>query len=183
MWHQVLVLYRLKLGFSRRSSIDMTSPGIEPAMIGGYGRQIKSGEYDPSRGGIMGQGFSSRSPPDIQPNTRIVAVCGITDFPCSDGHEPSSDEDPEMQSYLGAHPINSTQKTGATGIASKAMALFSVGKRQARKKQKKAQKKAAALEGHASPREDGWFFSDFFLFHHLFRGLGRFCVLRSSRGS
>ena len=159
--------------FSHRFFTIMTSSEIQPAMIGGYGRRIEAGKPDPSRGGLIVHEFSSRSPPDIQPNTRIVAVCGVTDFPCSDSHEPSSDENYETPSSIGAHPTNSTQKVGATSMASKAMAIFSAGKRQARKERKKAQKKAAAPEGHASPREDGWFFSDFFLFYHLFRDLGK----------
>ena len=155
----------------------MTSSRIQPATIGGYGRHIGTKEIDPSRGGLVGQEFSSRSPPDIQPNARIVAVCGITDFPVSGNQEPSSDEDDGSQPPVGAHPISSTQKTGAGAMASKAKNLFSAKKRKERKQEKKAQKKAAAPEGHASPREDGWFFSDFFLFYHLFHGLGKHSVL------
>ena len=146
-------------------------------MIGGYGRQIETGELDPSRGGLVDQEFSSHSPPDIQPNTRIVAVCGVTDFPVRGNQDPSSDEDDGIQPPVGAHPISSTPKTGTAAMASKAMNLFSAKQRKERKEEKKAQKKAAAPEGHASPREDGWFFSDFFLFYHLFRGLGKHSVL------
>ncbi|KAI9678811.1 MAG: hypothetical protein M1817_005870 [Caeruleum heppii] len=51
--------------------------------------------------------FSTSCPPDIQPNTRILTLCGVNDE--ADG---------------------------------------------------------------ASPQEDGWFLSDFYLFHHLLRGIG-----------
>ena len=145
-------------------------------MIGGYGRQIETGELDPSRGGLVGQEFSSRSPPDIQPNTRIVAVCGVTDFRLKGNDEPSSDEDDGTQPPVGARPVSSTPKTGTAAMASKAMNFFSAKKRKERKEEKKAQKEAAAPEGYASPREDGWFFSDFFLFYHLFHGLGKHSV-------
>ena len=29
------------------------------------------------------------------------------------------------------------------------------------------------MEGLVAPKEDGWFLSDFYLFHHLLRGLGK----------
>lgn len=158
----------------------MTSSRIQPGMIGGDGRQIEIGVTDPSRGGLVGREFSSKSPPDIQPSTRIVAVCGVTDFPVRDDHGPLSDEDDETQPPIRAHPISpssSMPKTGAAAMASKAKNLFLANKRKERKEEKKAQKKAATPVGYASPREDGWFFSDFFLFHHLFRGLGKHRVL------
>jgi hypothetical protein len=44
---------------------------IQPASFGGYGRQ--KGLY----GGLEGVRFASRCPPDIQKNTRIIAICGI----------------------------------------------------------------------------------------------------------
>ena len=148
----------------------MASSSIQPAILGGYGRQIEDPDSDASRGGLIHREFSSHSPPDIQPNTRIIAVCGITDYIQGSTDEVSSDEDDDTQAPIGA---TSTRKTGAGQIASKAMAIFSARKRQERRERKKAEKKATAPEGLASPREDGWFFSDFFLFHHLFLGLGK----------
>jgi hypothetical protein len=67
---------------------------VQPASYGGLGRQ--TGIY----GGIQGVEFAAKCPPDIQEQTRIIAVCGI----------PGSD---------------------------------------------------------ASPSEDGWFYSDFFLFFQM----------------
>ncbi|KIN06972.1 hypothetical protein OIDMADRAFT_150218 [Oidiodendron maius Zn] len=67
---------------------------LQPASFGGYGRQ--TGIY----GGLEGVEFAARCPPDVQKDTRIVAVCGIPD-------------------------------------------------------------------SKAAPQEDGWFFSDFFLFYQM----------------
>jgi hypothetical protein len=67
---------------------------LQPASFGGYGRQ--TGIYR----GLEGVEFAARCPPDVQKDTRIVAVCGIPDF-------------------------------------------------------------------MAAPQEDGWFFSDFFLFYQM----------------
>jgi hypothetical protein len=67
---------------------------MQPASFGGYGRQ--TGTY----GGLEGVEFAARCPPDVQKDTRIVAVCGIPDF-------------------------------------------------------------------KAAPQDDGWFFSDFFLFYQM----------------
>jgi hypothetical protein len=84
----------------------MSIPNITPATFGGYGRQ--AGPY----GGLQGVEFTARCPPDVQRNTRIIAVCGIS-------------------------------------------------------------------EATASPKDDGWFLSDFFLFHHLLgsRGTGFFNII------
>ncbi len=38
---------------------------------------------------------------------------------------------------------------------------------------KKKGKEPVQQQGCASPLEDGWFFSDYFMFYHLFHGLGR----------
>ncbi|KAI9741433.1 MAG: hypothetical protein M1818_004239 [Claussenomyces sp. TS43310] len=62
---------------------------------------------------LTGQSFLSQSSlPDVKLNTKIVGVCGISDW----------------------------NESGDAGE-----------------------------DGEASPRKDGWFFSDFYLFHHLFR--------------
>lgn len=47
------------------------SSSIQPSSFGGYGRG--TGIY----GRIDGIEFAARCPPDVQRNTRIVAVCGI----------------------------------------------------------------------------------------------------------
>ncbi|RFU34779.1 hypothetical protein B7463_g1573, partial [Scytalidium lignicola] len=61
---------------------------------------------------LDGPSFVTRCPiPDVRPNTKILAICGITDAPTP----------------------------GTTS------------------------------NGQADPREDGWFFSDFFLYHHLLK--------------
>jgi len=46
---------------------------LQPATFGGYGRQ--TGIY----AGLEGDEFAARCPPDVQKNTRVVAICGITD--------------------------------------------------------------------------------------------------------
>ena len=62
---------------------------------------------------LSGKSFASRCPlPDIHPNTKIVAVCGINDW-----------------------------------------------------------KPPGKAQGLAAPQEDGWFFSDMYLYHHLFSGI------------
>ncbi|KUJ17161.1 uncharacterized protein LY89DRAFT_718821 [Mollisia scopiformis] len=71
-----------------------SSEMVQPAAYGGYGRQ--TGLY----GGLQGVEFAAKCPPDVQKNTRIIAVCGI----------------PEID---------------------------------------------------AGPQDDGWFFSDFFLFYQM----------------
>ena len=69
--------------------------------------EIMSGEF------ITGRSFlSTCSLPDVKPNTKIIGVCGISDW----------------------NPSGNMQDAGL-----------------------------------ASPKEDGWFFSDFYLFHHLFK--------------
>ena len=67
---------------------------------------------DPTYGGLVGRAFQSTCPPDIDPRTRIVALCLIGE----------ADAQPS--------------------------------------------------KGLASPRYHGWMYSEFFLFYHLFQGLG-----------
>ena len=68
---------------------------VQPTSLGGYGRQKGTS------GGLEGVEFAARCPPDVQKNTRIVAVCAVSDF------------------------------------------------------------------ADAAPQQDGWFFSDFFLFYQM----------------
>jgi hypothetical protein len=76
----------------------MSNQAIRPQDIGGYGKG--SGRH----GGIENLSFATHCPPDVQPGTRIIAICGVAD-----------------------------------------------------------------VDRSASPQVDGWFYSDFYLFHHLLR--------------
>lgn len=84
---------------SRLTALQNLNHG-KPSTFGGVVR-------DPSKVGSKFRQFISHTLPDVAATTRIVAVCGPTDF-----------------------------------------------------------------QDKASPKEDGWFFSDFYLFHHLLRGVG-----------
>ena len=136
---------------------------IEPSTYGGYGRQKSSGIQEISRGGLQNLVFSSRCPPDVQPNTRVIAVCGITDFSGPIPTSPSSSDTEATSSQ--------PKKAGMT-LLKKGKELFSSSSSRKERKKQEADK-AGIREGLASPRKDGWFFSDFYLFHHLFRGLGK----------
>lgn len=81
------------------------SERIFPSDFGGFSKV--AGLPNEEQGELNEISFISRCPPDLNPSTRIVAVCGITD-------------------HLGL----------------------------------------------AAPDKDGWFFSDFYLFHHLLKGVG-----------
>ncbi|KAH8651889.1 hypothetical protein BGZ60DRAFT_520024 [Tricladium varicosporioides] len=83
------------LDFDFDNSNTMSFPKVTPH-LGDFGGIPRSNDQ------IFEQEFVSSCPPDFQPNTRIIAVCGVSD-----------------------------------------------------------------LQGHASPRIDGWFLSDFYLFHYL----------------
>jgi len=71
-------------------------PTINPAEFRGFAREPAD------QHGLMDKEFAALCPPDVEPNTRILALCGTSD----------------------------TEKL-------------------------------------ADPKEDGWFLSDFYLFHHL----------------
>lgn len=77
---------------------------IIPKSIGGDGKEPGAETLE----------FLSFCPPDIQPNTRIIALCGANDW-----HD------------------------------------------------------------NASPQADGWFFSDFYLFHHLLEDTGKWDLWHS----
>ena len=139
---------------------------VEPATYEGYGRK---GRDDITRGGLVNIAFSSRCPPDVQPNTRIIALCGVNDYTGEDPFDLSSEEDEPS--------TVSKKKKKATTLFSKSKTLFSPSKRKERKEEKAAQKEKAGKAkapraGKASPTLDGWFISDFYMFWHLFRGLG-----------
>lgn len=125
---------------------------VQPATFGGRGRNVQA-----QHGGLANLTFASRCPPDLQPNTRIIALCGITDY-TGPTDDPSSAEEEDA-------PQPSKKKTLLSRISSQ--------KWQDRKKTGKATKSSNTKLGLASPKEDGWFISDFYLFRHLFRGLGK----------
>jgi hypothetical protein len=88
-----------------QSASRKISTTINPANIRGFAR-------DPSHtDGLMHGEFAAKCPPDVQPNTRIIAVCGISD-----------------------------------------------------------------IKGYASPVQDGWFLSDFYLFHYLLRATRKYTI-------
>jgi hypothetical protein len=84
------------------SSSSSRQPHINPALFRGFSRNLASDD------GLMNAEFPASCPPDVQPNTRIVAVCGASDS-----------------------------------------------------------------KGWADPSKDGWFLSDFYLFHYLLHGKGK----------
>ncbi|KAL9027603.1 MAG: hypothetical protein Q9196_003893 [Gyalolechia fulgens] len=139
-----------------------SSEQISPAADGGHGRDMREANLweDPSFGGLKGRTFSSCCPPDVQPNTRIIAVCGISDYVVATNDTSSEEEQTKRPKPL------------AQNIFAKGKDFFSRSRRQQRKDAKNATKSEKVQPGNASPRDGGWFFSDFFLFHHLFRGLG-----------
>ena len=142
---------------------------VEPATFGGHRKKVSADTSQ--RGGLEGLIFSSRCPPDVQPNSRIIALCGITDF-AGDIPSPLS-SDTEASS---SQPTK--KKTGMT-LLRKGKDLLSSSSRKERRKQKEALKNPK--EGEASPRSDGWLLSDFYLFHHLFRGLGEQAFYRDKK--
>lgn len=134
---------------------------VVPATIGGYGRNFQYKDLQ-SRGGLVDLAFSTRTPPDIKPNSRIIAICGVADYIVESEEElPSSSED-EMPSS----PTTSSRKSGLGNLISKTAMLLSKSKMIKRKG-------PVQQQGCASPLEDGWFFSDCFMFYRLFDGLGR----------
>lgn len=105
----------------------MASSSKRPADIGGYGGQIQMGVPDLTRGGLIGREFTSVARPDVQPYTRIVAPCGVTDYSGDHGCSVSSDDDDEALS-VGTPPIKS--HTGTFSIlATMTKDLFSAKKR------------------------------------------------------
>lgn len=142
-----------------------TSQAVQPSRFGGQGRQMGAVNQndDSTFGGLKGQSFNACCPPDVQPNTRIVAICGITDRVAQDTIASSSEE----EAGRGTKPKSTIRK-----IYSKSKETFSTSRKQARKDAEAAQKAQTSRRGMAAPVHDGWFFSDFFLFHRLFRGMG-----------
>lgn len=83
------------------SYLPMTQK-ISPATIGGYGRQ--AGEH----GGLGSVGYSTRCPPEIQRDSRIIAVCGVNDY--ENASSPSEDGWFHSDFYLFNHLFAGTGK-------------------------------------------------------------------------
>ncbi|KAL8960801.1 MAG: hypothetical protein Q9193_002553 [Seirophora villosa] len=142
-----------------------SSQAVQPSHFGGHGRQMSAAnQYDDSTfGGLKGQSFNSCCPPDVQPNTRVVALCGIADWISPATIALSSEEEDDRRSK----PRSTIRK-----IYSKSKDVFSTSRKHARKDAQAAQKARTSPRGRAAPDQDGWFFSDFFLFNQLLRGMG-----------
>ena len=123
---------------------------------------LTSGGVSRTSVGLTDLSFILSCPPVIQPDTRIIALCGITDWRASDD-EPFSDDDSESTKSGAMDKLIGNGKDLLTATyPSKAN----------RQERKEAKMLKARPHGLASPKRDGWFFSDFYLFYHLFRGLG-----------
>lgn len=134
---------------------------VIPATIGGYGRYFQDTDSQ-SKGGLADVVFSTKAPPDIQPDLRIIAICGITD--CVGQEETLS---PSSEDELSNSSTNPRRKTGLGTLISNTASLFSMSKKMKRSK-------ITQQRGRVSPSEDGCSFSDYFMFYHIFHGLGRY---------
>ncbi|KAL8754590.1 MAG: hypothetical protein Q9184_005069 [Pyrenodesmia sp. 2 TL-2023] len=139
---------------------------IQPSGLGGQGRQMDQANFydDPTFGGLRDITFSSCCPPEVQPNTRIIAICGVTDYIGTETTESSSEDEEEEADPKGKKTLRK--------IVSKGKDMFSTSRRQARKNIKEKEKAKTTQQGEGAPKNDGWFFSDFYLFHHIFKGVG-----------
>lgn len=155
-----ITLERVRCNKSFISMASCSGSQVAPAAIGGYGRNFQDKDLQ-SRGGLVGQAFSTRTPPDIQPNSRIIAICGVTDY-IGEIEELSSSSEDEIPSSS----TNTRRRTGLGNLISKTAMFLPIGKN-------KKGKEPVQKQGCASPLDDGWFFSDLFMFYHLFHGLGR----------
>ena len=110
---------------------------------------------DQTSGGLKDRLFNASCPPDIQPNTRTVALCSAHDYPIVDEDLSSDDE--------------ATKGSKIKHIFSRGKDIFSASRREQRKVEQEIQN---SQKGKGHPQLDGWFFSDFYLFHHIFSGMG-----------
>jgi hypothetical protein len=132
---------------------------VNPSKLGGVGEgkvNFENPRMDLTARGLLGKEFRVCCPPDVQPDTRIIALCGINDY-CPEGPSPGVQK--------------KSTKIFQTMVAD-GKALFSPPSKRMERKQEKLIRERRACPGNASPVKDGWFFSDFFLFHHLFNGIG-----------
>lgn len=129
-----------------------TMAQAEPATFGAYGRSVQGGRDDESKDGLENLPSSSKSPPDVQPNTRMVAVCGITDYTRA-LTTPSSQTD----------SLSPARKLGTS--LSKGQELLKLpSERKELKEKKEAESSTAQNVDLASLARDGWFLSDSYLF-------------------
>lgn len=124
----------------------MASSSIEPAEIGGLSA---------APGNLAGLTFNSFCPPVIQPNTRIIGLCGTTDFRPRYADSISSDDEDAQAS-----------KTGTMNrLLAKGKKVFSPARLSKAKRRQNKEEKMLKSHPHglASPKQDGWFLSDFYL--------------------
>ncbi|KAL9583856.1 MAG: hypothetical protein Q9212_002474 [Teloschistes hypoglaucus] len=132
-----------------------SSDQILPPRIRGKVRGSRE-VHESSKRKTANEAFNARCPPDVQPNTRIIALCGITDY-SGPFDIPSNSHDDE--------PASKQSRSGT--LIDRISSALSLSKRKER-----GMSKVLRKQGLAGPREDGWFFSDFFLFHHIFQNIG-----------
>lgn len=142
---------------------------VYPATIGGHGRQFGVQIPEQSQGGLASLAFSTWSPPDIQPQTRIIALCGVTDYT----GKPSLDFSSSSDNASLKKSFSGKGKKGMERLVSGTKNYFTSSKTSKRLRRKNKKKKPLP-SGLASPEADGWFLSDFFMFYHLFKGIGMF---------
>lgn len=120
----------------------------------------------------MGLEFSTRIPPNIQRNSRFIAIYEVADYEGESEQLPSSSE-VEMPSSS----TTSSRKTGIGNLIYKTALFLSMSK-------KMKQKGTVQQQGRTSPLEDECFFSDYLMFYRLFHGIGRWIkILRRVSGN
>ncbi|KAG8531756.1 uncharacterized protein KY384_003388 [Bacidia gigantensis] len=144
----------------------MGSERIDPAKHFFQGRKpgpgpLKDDDIDSTLGGLLGKTFPSCCPPGVQPNTRIIAICGIADW--VNKHTVTDIPPPVLKIQV---------KSPVKNVLLKSKDFFSKSRRDERKELKVAKDSQTTQRGMASPHHDGWFFSDLFLFYQLFEGVG-----------
>lgn len=145
----------------------MSSPSveIEPKACSFQGKDahLSSGtdKVGKALGALPGKAFKAHSPPDIQPNTRVLVVCGVAD----NITEESLEQAPKAS-------IWTKSKIASQNALARASQAFSASKSRSPHIDKEIRTAWTTSHGLASPLADGWFFSDFYLFHHLFQNAG-----------
>lgn len=141
-----------------------SSRDVYPAEIG-YGRRFQNEIPDPPRGGLVNRAFITWCPPEIQPDTRIIALCGIIDYTEPSIQPNFSEREDSIITSVGK------SKTGVGKFGSKIRNLFAGSSSSERLTR---ERNMSPSQGSVSPVANGWFISDFFMFYHLFKGLGIF---------
>lgn len=148
---------------------------ISPNDHNGQDRDLQLPLVDLNLHRLLGHIFKSCCPPDVQPNTRIIGLCGIADGLAPEDSSPEPAKTPASSHSKPIAIDHSSWHFGKLRIKetiSRKFNLFSTSCRKKRRLAKEAKEFLRMGPGQASPRNDGWFFSDFYLFHHLFRDAG-----------